>query len=110
MAKERSSSLKQDKSTAHRFFFDEDGIVHDEFASAGQTVNMEYHIQFCSICKMQYTASDQRCGHQGTGKFTTTQSSQLMQHFLATHEISQVQQSLYSPHLTLCDFLLYFPT
>jgi hypothetical protein len=40
MAKERSSSLKQDKSTAHRFFFNKDGVAHHEFASAGQTANM----------------------------------------------------------------------
>lgn len=63
MAKERSSSWKKGKSTSHRFFFDEDGVVHHEFASAGQTVNMEYYTQFCSIYKMQYTTSDQRGGH-----------------------------------------------
>jgi len=109
-AKERSSSSKQDKSTVHRFFlFVEDSVVHHEFAWAGQTVNMEYYIQFCGIYKMQYTASDQRCDHQGTGKSTTTQLSQLVQHFLTTRKIPQVQKSLYSPHLALCVFLLYFP-
>jgi len=44
MAKERPSSSKQDKCTAHRIFFNEDGVQHHEFTSAGQTVNMEYYV------------------------------------------------------------------
>jgi hypothetical protein len=90
IAKESSASSKQDNCVAHSPPPNQEGVVHHEFASAGQTALKEYYLQFMwclcdTVCHKQ--PEKQLSGHgQIHQDNAPAHSSQLVQHFLAKHE------------------------
>ena len=94
-------------------FFDSCGLVHHEYTPCGQNINKEYylevfrHIRDAVRCKRLdvWAAGMWQLHHNNA----PAHSSQLIQTFLAKHNISVVRQAPYSPDMASCDVWL-FPT
>jgi hypothetical protein len=90
------------------FFPDQDVFVHAEFIPAGQTVNKEYYLQI--LRRLRDAVRRKRPEKWSSGNWqihhdnAPSHSVQLVQHFLAKHEIPQVQQPPYSPDLAPRDY------
>ena len=92
-------------------FFDHEGIVHYEFAPAGQTINKEYYVEV--LKRLREAVRKKRPGlwasrewllhHDGAPAHT----AHLTQDFLAKNGITQVAQPPYSPDMAPCDFWLF---
>ncbi|BFZ02340.1 hypothetical protein BsWGS_05379 [Bradybaena similaris] len=92
-------------------FFDYKGIVHHEYAPSGQTVNKEYYIEV--LRRLRDAVRRRRPDLHASGQWqlhhdnAPAHSAQLVQQFLAKHNIPQVRQPPYSPDLAPCDFFLF---
>lgn len=92
-------------------FFDYKGIVHHEYAPSGQTVNKEYYIEV--LRRLRDAIRRRRPDLHASGQWqlhhdnAPAHSAQLVQQFLAKHNIPQVRQPPYSPDLAPCDFFLF---
>lgn len=92
-------------------FFDIRGIVHHEFAPHGQTVTKEYYREVLRRLRdavrrrrpMLHQSGEWRLHHDNAPAHT----AQLVQQFLAKHNIIQVPQPPYSPDMAPCDFFLF---
>lgn len=92
-------------------FFDSQGIVHHEYAPHGQTITKEFYIQVLS--RLREAVRRKRPALHASKEWllhhdnAPAHRSQLVQQFLAKHQIAQVQQPPYSPDLAPCDFFLF---
>lgn len=92
-------------------FFDQQGIVHHEYAPQGQTITKEYYVQVLTRLRdavrrkrpLLHATRDWLLHHDNA----PAHASQLVQQFLAKHQIAQVCQPPYSPDLAPCDFFLF---
>jgi histone-lysine N-methyltransferase SETMAR len=92
-------------------FFDQEGIVHHEYAPQGQTITKEYYVQVLTHLRdavrrkrpQLHAAGDWLLHHDNA----PAHASHLVQQFLAKHQIPQVNQPPYSPDLAPCDFFLF---
>lgn len=60
-------------------FFDYEGVVHHEYASAGQTINKEYTLKFWKDCVTQSEENDRTFHKLVTDFFTTTMLQRMYQ-------------------------------
>jgi transposase/AraC-like DNA-binding protein len=92
-------------------FFDYKGIVHHEYAPPGQTVNKEYYREVLRRLRDAIRRKRPELHASGEWQFhhdnAPAHKAQLVQQFLAKHNIPQVQQPPYSPDLAPCDFFLF---
>lgn len=92
-------------------FFDHEGIVHHEYAPAGQTITKEYYLEVLrrlrdAVRRKRQNLWDCSQWHLHHDN-APAHSSRLVQEFLAKHSITQVPQPPYSPDLAPCDFWLF---
>ena len=92
-------------------FFDSEGIVHNEYAPDGQTINKEFSLEVLRHLREsvrrkrpeKWRDGDWILHHDNAPAHT----SHLVQQFLAKHGTAQLQQPPYSPDLAPCDFFLF---
>jgi hypothetical protein len=88
-------------------FFDSRGVVHHEYAPQGQNINKEYYLEvFCHLCDAVrrkrpdlWAAGMWQLHHDNA----PAHSSQLIETFLAKHNILVVRQAPYSPDMAPCE-------
>lgn len=92
-------------------FFDYEGVVHHEYAPAGQTINKEYYVE---ILKRLHDAIRRKRPHfWQTGDWllhhdnAPAHASNLVQQYLSKHSVVQLRQPPYSPDVAPCDFWLF---
>lgn len=111
---QRPKKARQSRSnvkTMITVFFDQDGIVHHEYAPRGQTVNKEYYLEVLRRLRDAvrrkrpelWTSRDWLLHHDNA----PAHSSNLIQHFLVKHDIKQLRQPPYSPDIAPSDFWLF---
>jgi hypothetical protein len=92
-------------------FFDSHGVVHHQYAPQGQNINKEYYLEV--LCRLRDAVWRKRpdLWAMGTRHLhhdnAPAHSSQLIQTFLAKHNIPVVQQAPYSLDMAPCDFWLF---
>ena len=69
--KEGRTSVESDPRSGWQFF-DSEGIIHNEYAPAGQTINKDSTWRSCDVCVNQFTKNDRKNGGMATGSCTTT--------------------------------------
>jgi hypothetical protein len=114
-----STSLKPKKAKQVRsniegmltVFFDSHGVVHHEYAPQGQSINKEYYLE--GLHRLHDAVRHMRPDLLAAGTWqlhhdnAPPHSSQLMQTFLAKHDIPVVRQAPYSPDLAPCNYWLF---
>ena len=91
--------------------FDSEGIVHQEYASDGQTINKELYMEVLRRLREsvrrkrpeKWRDDDWILHHDNA----TVHTSHLVQQVLAKHGTAQLQQLPYSPDLAPCEFFLF---
>ena len=89
-------------------FFDSRGVVHHEYAPQGQNINKEYYLEV--LRRFRDAVRHKRPDLWAAGTWhlhrdnAPAHSSQLIQTFLARHNIPVVRQAPYSPDMVPCDF------
>jgi len=92
-------------------FFDSRGVVHHEYTPQGQSINKEYYLEV--LRRLRDAVRRKRPDLWATGTWqlhhdnAPAHSLQLIQIFLAKHNIPVVQQAPYSPDMAPCDFWLF---
>jgi len=92
-------------------FFDQEGVVHHEYAPQGCTINKEYYLEV--IKRLRDAVRRKRPHLWKSGNWllqhdnALAHSSHLIQEFLTKHSIVQLHQLLYSPDIAPCDFWLF---
>ena len=92
-------------------FFDSCGVVHHESAPQGQNINKEYYLEV--LRRLRDAVRRKRPDLWATGTWqlhhdnAPSHSSQLIQTFLAKHDIPVVRQAPYSLDMAPCDFWLF---
>ena len=92
-------------------FFDSEGIVHNEYAPDGQTINKEFSLEV--LQHLRESVRRKRPEKRRDGDWilhhdnTPAHTSLLVQQFLAKDGTAQLQQPAYSPDLAPCDFFLF---
>jgi hypothetical protein len=92
-----------------RVFFDQDGVVHRQLTPEGHTVNKGYYLHV--LLRLRDAVRRKRAEKWSSGNWQNqhddapAHTAQLVQHFLAKHEIPNVQQPAYSLDLAQCDFV-----
>ena len=92
-------------------FYNCEGVVHYEFAPRGQTINTKYYVEL--LKRLRDVVRRKRSRFWSSGDWllhhdnAPAHSSNLMQHFLAKHEIIQLRQPSYSPDIAPCDFWMF---
>jgi len=91
-------------------FFDSHGVVHHQYAPQGQNINKEYYLEV--LCRLRDAVWRKRPDLWARGTWqlhhnAPAHSSQLIQTFLAKHNIPVVRQAPYSPDVAPCDFWLF---
>ena len=92
-------------------FYDKEGIVHYEYAPSGQTINKEFYVDVLRRLREDirrkrpklWVSGQWMIHHDGA----PAHKSQLVQEFLAKHQITQIPHPPYSPDLAPCDFFLF---
>jgi histone-lysine N-methyltransferase SETMAR len=108
-AKKGQASMEQCQSDVD-YFFCSCGVVHHECTPQGQNINKEYyqevlrHFRDAVQCKRSdlWAAAMWQLHHDNA----PAHSSQLIQVFLAKHNIPMVQQATYTPDMAPCNFWL----
>ncbi|XP_026827933.1 protein GVQW3-like [Ooceraea biroi] len=89
-------------------FFDQEGVVHHEYAPQGRTKNMKYYL---AVLKRLRDAVSSKRPLWKSGNWLlhhdNAQSSHLIQDFLTKHGIVQLCQPPSSPDIAPCDFWLF---
>jgi hypothetical protein len=86
-------------------FFDQDGVVRREFVAQHHTTNKKHYLQVLLRLRDSKRPEKWSSGYwQVHHDNAPAHSAQLVQHFVAKHEIPYVQQPPYSPGLTSRDF------
>ena len=92
-------------------FFDCEGVVHYEFATRGQTINKEYYVEVLKRLRDAVRRKRPRFWSSGDWLLhhdkAPAHSSNLVQQFLAKHNIVQLRQLSYSPDIAPCDFWMF---
>ena len=82
------------------FFFDSRGVVHHEYAPQGQNINKEYYLEVLRRLRDAVRRKRPDLWAAGTWQLhhdnAPARSSQLIQTFLAKHNIPVVRQAPYS--------------
>jgi len=92
-------------------FFDSRGVVHHKYTPQGQNMNKEYYLEV--QCRLRDAVRCKRLDLWAAGKWqqhhdnTPAHSSQLIQTFVAKHNIPMVRQAPYSPDMAPCYFWLF---
>ena len=92
-------------------FFDSRGVVHHEYAPQGQNINNEYYLEV--LRRLHDAVQHKRPDLWAAGTWqlhrdnAPAHSSQLIQTFLAKHNIPVVRQAPYSPDMAPCDYWLF---
>ena len=87
------------------------GVVHHKYAPQGQNINKEYYLEV--LRRFLDAVRHKRPGMWAAGTWqlqydnAPARSSQLIQTFLAKHNIFVVRQAPYSPDMAPCDFWLF---
>jgi len=90
--------------------FDYRGVVHHKYAPLGQNINKEYYLEV--LYRLRDAVWRKRPDLWATGMWqlhhdnAPAHSLQLIQTFLAKHNIPVVRQDPYSPDMAPCDFWL----
>jgi len=109
-AKKGQASAEQHQSDVD-LFFDSRGVVHHKYAPQGQNINKEYYLEV--LRRFLDAVRHKRPGMWAAGTWqlqydnAPARSSQLIQTFLAKHNIFVVRQAPYSPDMAPCDFWLF---
>jgi len=89
-------------------FFDYRGVVHQEYAPQGQNINKEYYLEVLRRFRDAVRRKRPDLWAAGTWDLhhdnAPAHSSQLIQTFLAKHNIPVVRQAPYSPDMAPCCF------
>lgn len=92
-------------------FFDQEGVVHHEYAPRSRTINKEYYLEV--LKRLRHALRRKRPHLWKSGNWllhhdnAPAHSSHLIQEFLTKHGIVQLRQPLYSPDIAPCDFWLF---
>jgi len=92
-------------------FLDSRGVVHHKYAPQGQTVTKEYYEGV--FCRLRNAVRRKRSDLWAAETWqlqhdnAPAHSSQLIQSFLAKHNIPLIRQAPYSPDMSPCDFWLF---
>ena len=92
-------------------FFDFEGVVHYEFSPRGQTITKEYYVKV--LKRLRDAVRKKRLRFWSNGEWllhhdnAPAHSSNLVQQFLAKHQIIQLRQPPYSPDIAPCDFWMF---
>jgi transposase len=109
--KAQKSTMGAEQSQGAAVFFDYRGIVHHNYAPAGQTINKEYYLEVIRRLRdaVQRKRPDLWASRNWQLHHDNAQahSSHRIQSFLAKHGIPVVRQAPYSPNMAPCDF--WFP-
>ena len=92
-------------------FFDSNGIVHHEYAPAGQTINKEYYLEVMRHLRdavrrkrpEMWAAQNWQLHHDNA----PAHSAHLIQAYLAKNNTPLVRHPPYSPDMAPCDFWLF---
>jgi len=108
--KEGAPGAKKTKVMLLAFFFYSEGIVHNEYAPDGQTINKEFYVEVLrrlheSVRRIR--PEKWRDGDWILHHNAPAHTSHLVQQFLAKHGTAQLQHPPYSPDLAPCDFFLF---
>jgi hypothetical protein len=106
-----SSSKRSTTKALVTGFFGRDGVVHHELAPEGHKINKEYYLQAlrrlrettCRKLPEKWSSGDWQILHDNA----PAHSAQLVQRFLAKHEIPHVQQLPYSLDIAPCNFFSF---
>jgi histone-lysine N-methyltransferase SETMAR len=92
-------------------FFDSRGVVHHKYAPQGQNINKKYYLEGLHCLRDAVRCKRPDLWAAGTWQLhhddTPAHSSQLIQTFLAKHNIPMVRQASYSPDIAPCNFWLF---
>ena len=92
-------------------FFDSEGIIHQENAPDGQTINKEFNLEFLRRLRESFRRKRPEKWRDGDWILhddnAPAHTSQLVQQFLAKYGTAQLQQPPYSTDLAPCDFFLF---
>jgi len=92
-------------------FFDSRGVVHHEYAPQGQNINKEYYLEVLRCLHDAVRLKRPNVWATETWQLhhdhAPAHSSQLIQTFLAKHNIPVVRQAPCSPKMASCDFWLF---
>jgi len=92
-------------------FFDSRAVVHHKYTPQGQNINKEYYLEVLHCLRDAVWRKRPDLWTAGTWQLhddnTPANSSQLVQTFLAKHNIPVVQQFPYFPDVAPCDFWLF---
>jgi len=92
-------------------FFDSRGVVHHEYAPQGQNINKEYYLEVVRRLRDAVRRKRPDLWAMGTWQLhhdnAPANSSQLIQTFLAKHNIPVVRHAPYSPDMAPCNFWLF---
>jgi len=92
-------------------FFDYEGVVHHEYAPAGQMINKEYYVEI--LKRLRDAIRRKRPHFWQTGDWllhhdnAPAHASNLVQQYLSKHSVVQLRQPPYSPDIAPCDFWLF---
>ncbi len=92
-------------------FFDSNGIVHHEYAQAGQTINKEYYLEVMRHLRdavrrkrpKMWAAQNWQLHHDNA----PAHFAHLIQTYLAKNNTPLVRHPPYSPDMASCDFWLF---
>ena len=92
-------------------FFDSRGVVHHEYAPQGQNINKKYYLEVLRRLRDAVQRKRPDLWAMGTWQLhrdnAPPHSLQLIQTFLAKHNIPVIRQAPYSPDMAPCDFWLF---
>ena len=110
----RPKKVRQSRSSVKvmlTVFFDCRGVVHHEYAPRNQTINKEYYREVLRRLREAVRRKRSDLWQAGTWLLhhdnAPAHSSQLVQTFLAKHNVPVVRQAPYSPDMAPCDFWLF---
>jgi len=93
-------------------FFDSRGVVHHKYAPQGQKINKEYYLEI--LRRLRDAVRSKRPEPWATGTWqlhhdnAPDHSSQMIEIFLAKHNIPVARKTPYSPDMAPYDYWLFF--